>query len=281
MKSTTAHPPRRLFLLPVCAFALLTAGVVRAEGATTRAPTPTPTAESVEGKGSLDKDLIRQTISSRKDELKGCYDAELKSKPSLKGQMTVRFVIGVDGTVQTSEVRSSTLASPAVEGCVAKVVRSLAFPRPKGGTVVVSYPLVFSPDDARHAEPSAPPSVEATGQGTLDKDAIRQAMLAHKGHVKACYDAQLKGNPSLKGRLMVRFVIGTDGRVQKSEVSSSTLSAPAVEGCVAKAVGAIVFPKPTGGSVVVNYPLVFSPDDEPAREGATPAAKTAPQPVAK
>jgi transposase-like protein len=63
--------------------------------------------------------------------------------PDTRGKALVQFVIAPDGVVRMPEVASSTLSDPSVERCLANVARNLVFPRPRGGAVVVNYPIRF------------------------------------------------------------------------------------------------------------------------------------------
>jgi TonB family protein len=78
------------------------------------------------------------------------------------------------------------------------------------------------------------------------------------GGIRSCYERALRNNPTLSGRLEVRFTIGTSGRV--TSASSSGLSAaPEVGSCVVSRVRGLVFPTPEGGSVDFSFPFNFSP----------------------
>lgn len=95
-------------------------------------------------KGSLDKELIRNVIQQRIVEVKKCYEVELEKNKALAGRVMVHFMIGVDGKVTDSQVEESTLHSPPAERCIADAVKTWEFPKPKGGTVSVSYPFVLA-----------------------------------------------------------------------------------------------------------------------------------------
>lgn len=98
----------------------------------------------------------------------------------------------------------------------------------------------------------------ATAKGSLDKAVIRDVIRQHIGEVKKCYETELEKKPNLAGRVMVHFVIGTDGKVTESSIQESTLHSPAGEQCIAAAVRGWEFPKPRGGNVVVSYPFVLA-----------------------
>jgi outer membrane biosynthesis protein TonB len=73
-----------------------------------------------------------------------------------------------------------------------------------------------------------------------------------------CYQQGLARNPSLEGRIPVRFVIGRDGAV--SNVSAGgDLPDGAVRSCVQNAFYGLSFPPPENGIVTVTYPIMFSP----------------------
>lgn len=108
-------------------------------------PTEAVAAEAqVKGQGSLDKAVIRNVIRQHIGEVKKCYETELGKKPDLAGKVMVHFIIGIDGKVTESSIQESSLHSPAGEQCITAAVRGWEFPKPRGGTVVVSYPFVLA-----------------------------------------------------------------------------------------------------------------------------------------
>jgi hypothetical protein len=108
-------------------------------------PTSKVKTGSVTVHGSLDKDIIRRVVRSRIGAMRYCYEKELVKDPSLAGTIVVSFVIGADGAVRSTDVKSSTFGSEAMESCVEKVVLRIVFPKPTGGGgVAVTYPFSFS-----------------------------------------------------------------------------------------------------------------------------------------
>ena len=98
------------------------------------------------GFGSLDKSVIDRVVRMRLNQVRACYERGLQLRPELAGKVVVKFVIGKDGTVSSLRMRSSTLGDETVEACIEKRMITMIFPEPTGGgTVVVSYPLVFVP----------------------------------------------------------------------------------------------------------------------------------------
>lgn len=84
--------------------------------------------------------------------------------------------------------------------------------------------------------------------------------------MKECYEEWLKVQPSLGGRVVVRFTIDTDdaveGRVSKALlVGDAGMGHLAMEGCVLSVMSALRFEPPLSGTMDVTYPLNFSPSD--------------------
>lgn len=115
----------------------------------------------------------------------------------------------------------------------------------------------------------------ATAAGSLDKSIIRRVIQQHIAEVKRCYETELEKKKDLAGRVMVHFIIGTDGKVTESSISETTLNSPAGERCIADAVKGWAFPAPRGGTVTVTYPFVLASsgtgESEPVKEPQKPA----------
>jgi Ca-activated chloride channel homolog len=95
--------------------------------------------------------------------------------------------------------------------------------------------------------------------GSLDKSMIDNVIKRRTNQLAYCYQRELVNDPSLSGKIVVKFVIDKDGSVTKSEIKSSTMNSKAVEACITKRFKTFLFPKPQGGGIViVSYPFVFS-----------------------
>jgi len=95
-------------------------------------------------KGALDKSIIARIIKKHYSQIRYCYQRELNRNPKLYGKISVKFTISARGTVSSSVVKVSTMKNASVEQCVAKVIKRIMFPQPKGGgVVVVTYPFIF------------------------------------------------------------------------------------------------------------------------------------------
>ncbi|MCB9744253.1 MAG: AgmX/PglI C-terminal domain-containing protein [Alphaproteobacteria bacterium] len=96
--------------------------------------------------GALDRDQIDRVIEGAMPRITTCYRDELAEHPELGGKLVNKFVVTKDGSVSSAATKSSTMGHPPTEDCVAEVLRSLRYPPPRGGgIVIVSYPFLFSP----------------------------------------------------------------------------------------------------------------------------------------
>ncbi|MBT3220192.1 MAG: AgmX/PglI C-terminal domain-containing protein, partial [Proteobacteria bacterium] len=96
--------------------------------------------------------------------------------------------------------------------------------------------------------------------GSLDRSLIDEVIKRHMNQIRYCYQRELTKNPSLGGKIVVKFVIAKDGTVSKANIKETTMGNPAVEECVLGRFRRMQFPKPKGGGIViVSYPFLFSP----------------------
>ncbi len=86
--------------------------------------------------GGLSRDAVRAAIARHDEAILGCYE---RAGLASRGDVVVEVRIGEDGTVITAD--GAGLGSTG--GCVAGVIRRVAFPRAAATTV--RYPLSFSP----------------------------------------------------------------------------------------------------------------------------------------
>ncbi len=99
---------------------------------------------------------------------------------------------------------------------------------------------------------------EEGGEGQLDASRVAGVLRTNIGGIRSCYERALRNNPTLAGRLSVRFTIGTSGRV--TSISTDGLgAAPEVGSCIGSRIRSLVFPAPNGGSVDFSFPFNFAP----------------------
>ncbi|MEO5727450.1 MAG: AgmX/PglI C-terminal domain-containing protein, partial [Byssovorax sp.] len=110
--------------------------------------------------------------------------------------------------------------------------------------------------------------------GSLPPEVIQRIVRQSFGRFKLCYENGLRSNPSLRGRINTRFMIGADGSVRSAVNGGSDLPDAGVVACVVRSFYFLTFPQPPGESVTVTYPILFEPgDDASAFAVATPVRR--------
>lgn len=103
-----------------------------------------------------------------------------------------------------------------------------------------------------------PVESEAEIEGGLDREQIAEVIQRHLGQIRYCYEHGLQIDPSLKGRVAVKFLIGGTGIVSTAQVANTSLHSDRVESCIVSRLRSWKFPEPRGGVIVkVNYPFVL------------------------
>jgi hypothetical protein len=100
------------------------------------------------------------------------------------------------------------------------------------------------------------PEVES---GEVDREALARYVKQRLKAIQNCYEKELKRNPSLKGKLVVRFSITPSGRSGEIEVEENTLGNEAVASCIRTVIRGWIFPFTPKDNVGVAYPFLFSP----------------------
>jgi hypothetical protein len=100
-----------------------------------------------------------------------------------------------------------------------------------------------------------------TVNGRLPAEVIQRIVRQNFGRFRSCYESALRTNPSVQGRVAVKFVIGRDGAVMMASDGGSDLPDQGVIACVTRGFQNLSFPQPQDGVVTVVYPLVFTPAD--------------------
>jgi len=97
--------------------------------------------------GMLSKKQISDVIMRNKGAIRYCYESQLMRYPTLRGKVTVDFIIDTSGRVLKVKVPTNTLTQAAAKDkvgrCLIKFISRWRFPKPKGGKVRVIYPFTF------------------------------------------------------------------------------------------------------------------------------------------
>lgn len=103
------------------------------------------TAETPEVDGELSQAELSRVMRRQLKALRGCYESALKRNRKLSGKLVIQFEITEAGRTSAVEFDDVSLGSRDVEKCIRRRMRFWRFPKPKGGSVFVSYPIVFAP----------------------------------------------------------------------------------------------------------------------------------------
>src|SRR5262245_47164270 len=107
---------------------------------------------------------------------------------------------------------------------------------------------------------AAPP--DAKKEETRTVEVIAKIVKDNRQPVRDCYDKAQKQLPSLKGDMVIFFVLDPEGKVKKIELNqqTSTLKSPEVVDCAIKVIKGLNFPPSSRGmETTVNYPYNFNP----------------------
>lgn len=89
-----------------------------------------------------------------------------------------------------------------------------------------------------------------------DTDAVMKVVRKYAGQVKYCYEAQLKTNPSLNGRVEVSWTINK-GRAMNPTVFANSTGSDALGKCIVGKIRTWRFPAEVSGDVI--YPFILTP----------------------
>jgi hypothetical protein len=96
--------------------------------------------------GGLTSQEILQVIRNNLNQIRHCYEQLLQRSPNSTGKVGVKFVIGLNGRVQSVNVTEATISDSRMRGCITGAIARWPFPKPRGGQpVTVNYPFVFTP----------------------------------------------------------------------------------------------------------------------------------------
>ena len=101
----------------------------------------------------------------------------------------------------------------------------------------------------------------------IDRSMARYLSRLSYGRFRLCYEQGLRKDPTLQGRVTVKFVIDAQGHVSQANDGGSDLPDSDVVVCVLRAFSNLAFPQPDGGGqVTVVYPLTFDPPEAGAKK---------------
>ncbi len=89
------------------------------------------------------------------------------------------------------------------------------------------------------------------------KAAITARITKYTRAIRGCYQKRLMTNPSLSGKLTMRWTIGRKGATRLVTVAADTIKDSSLVECVRKVIDDMRFTPPSSGVCGVEYPFVF------------------------
>ena len=131
---------------------LMTAGAAPVDRGPSKEPGPSPASGIVkigspaviEGPGILSIEALGRTLVKARPGLEQCYAEVLRRNRSTRGQVTAQLHIQSDGLLIGLSLFHNT-AGDDTGRCVVEQLRTLRFPAPQGGHIVVVCPISFQP----------------------------------------------------------------------------------------------------------------------------------------
>jgi len=94
--------------------------------------------------GFCKKGDIARVVRRRSSAIRACYEQRLQVNSKLRGKLTVRWTISMQGAVSSANAISNTVGDSATVNCVLRNIRRMRFPKPEGGICKVQWPFVFN-----------------------------------------------------------------------------------------------------------------------------------------
>jgi hypothetical protein len=114
--------------------------------------------------------------------------------------------------------------------------------------------ILFAAVPSRAQPPEVAEPVRAPD--AAERQLIGEYIRAHLVPLRDCYQRRMRAVPNLQGRMLARFDIGSDGKVE--EVSAEGVSDHDLVSCVTAEIEKWEFTQKSPGRVRVVYPLLFS-----------------------
>lgn len=103
---------------------------------------------------------------------------------------------------------------------------------------------------------------DESGSGDFDSSVVVRMITTRRSAIQACYERELRQQPTLQGRVAVSLTIQESGSVTNVRATENSTGSDAVASCVVRVVQGFRFnPGPEGGSVTYSFPFVFEPQN--------------------
>jgi len=162
-------------------------------------------------------------------------DVRVTGEGHVRGRFTVSLDDGFSGTTDLRSEVEGTIVGHGTERRGVVRTRSRISVRRAGGEIDLAC-VARNPDD------------------------VTQVIRDNLRPIQRCYEQQLRVDPELHGRVLIRFTVDQAGRLIDGHVSETDAGLDSVATCIVGVVERLrVGPSSTPGSIDFGYPFVFSP----------------------
>lgn len=95
--------------------------------------------------GQVDADRVAAIVRQNYGGLRECYNRQLRTNPTLQGNVTAEWVINPNGTVGEISTTGPVARDRNFKACFEESLRRLRFPAPRGGCAMFQQRFVFTP----------------------------------------------------------------------------------------------------------------------------------------
>jgi hypothetical protein len=184
-------------------------------------------------KGTIDAAAVEKALGKKTRSIAACRRKHIGSLSYVGGDVTLFFVIGMDGVPTKVVLEKSQLGHWEMEACILGVAKGLKFVKPEGGKADVRYTMSLANN--------------GTDAKNWDADKAKRTLQKKRRALRACRKG---GRPK---SFTLTFYVLPGGSVKSvGVVSASALPAGFAE-CVAKVVVAQTFPDPLGSVARATY----------------------------
>ncbi len=87
---------------------------------------------------------IQKVVTQKSKTIQYCYEKELQRFRDLKGKVKLRWIIDLEGKVESVSIDEDTIKNASLVSCLKRQVERWQFVKPDGGKCIVAFPFLFS-----------------------------------------------------------------------------------------------------------------------------------------
>jgi hypothetical protein len=194
-----------------------------------------------------------------------CYRQAVQRNPALSGKLRLVFNYDKGRPSAKVYVADSSIDDCELATCIKRIaarVPAHLSPPDAGFSYVLEFKAGSAPvraDSSAAFEGNYCQEQVTQVAGRLPPAMIQRVVRENYEKFRYCYEKGLARDPTLAGRIAVRFVIERDGSVSRAGVAGNDMPDCDVSSCLVRIYKTLRFPKPDGGIVTVVYPIMFAP----------------------